>query len=246
MKHIVKLVLAAAVLSNCKPPENTAKATASANPIIDPATKLPIGAHRIPAGKEADLLSQCSRNTPPKGSSYWVPEPADIVALESGLAAELKNFENPSMVAGTSGNAKPQSARAIALRQKIDTVYKGYDAASPAEQARMETAVDQLVWNFDQDRTAEEKRANGFAAGALNIKDVPNSFVRHYIGIIRDGRRFVYGNFAPDYEHDRPPVDQPQILLELAMVCDGGPQYFGVEYEPATQKYTHVAFNGGG
>ena len=28
------------------------------------------------------------------------------------------------------------------------------------------------------------------------------------------------------------------------MVCDGGPAFFGVEYDPKTKTFTHFAFNG--
>lgn len=52
---------------------------------------------------------------------------------------------------------------------------------------------------------------------------------RRYVGITRDGRRYIYGDFGPDGH---------------GPVCDGGPAFFGVEYDVEAKRFTHVAFNG--
>jgi hypothetical protein len=33
---------------------------------------------------------------------------------------------------------------------------------------------------------------------------------------------------------------------ELLMVCDGGPAFFGIEYDPQTNTFDHFAYNGFG
>ncbi|RVQ68932.1 hypothetical protein EKN06_01535 [Croceicoccus ponticola] len=61
---------------------------------------------------------------------------------------------------------------------------------------------------------------------------------REIIGIIRAGRPVVYGNYLPadiDVNSARLPSD----------ICDGGPIFFGVEYDLATGTITHLSFNGG-
>jgi hypothetical protein len=63
---------------------------------------------------------------------------------------------------------------------------------------------------------------------------------RQYVGIVREGRRYIYGSFAQDdsssstFDWQREPMQ----------VCDGGASFFGVEYDIASRRFTHVAFNG--
>jgi len=60
---------------------------------------------------------------------------------------------------------------------------------------------------------------------------------REFIGIIRNGRFILYGNYLPaDVTVD--PGHLP------TGVCDGGPVFFGVEYDVDTGAITHLAFNG--
>ena len=47
---------------------------------------------------------------------------------------------------------------------------------------------------------------------------------------IRGGRRFLYGNFYPRSADEVSP-DPDQWRREPVMVCDGGPAFFGVEYD---------------
>lgn len=57
------------------------------------------------------------------------------------------------------------------------------------------------------------------------------------IGIVRSGRRFVYGNFAP--------ASQPPVQAAVpTIVCDGGDLFFGAEIDAATGRLTHFASNG--
>jgi len=75
-------------------------------------------------------------------------------------------------------------------------------------------------------------------ARALADRTPPEGWVRQYVGLIRDGRRFVYGNFVPQGSGPDPAPDQ------ILMVCDGGPAFFGVEFEVEAGRITHLAFNG--
>ena len=60
---------------------------------------------------------------------------------------------------------------------------------------------------------------------------------REIFGITRGGRRILYANFVPA---DILP-DQRHLPTN---VCDGGPAFFGVEYDVAAGRISHVAFNG--
>lgn len=62
---------------------------------------------------------------------------------------------------------------------------------------------------------------------------------RQYVGVIRDGRRFVCGNYFPE----RSAYDDTWTHIPL-IVMDGGADYFGVEYDVAAQSITNLRFNG--
>jgi hypothetical protein len=78
-----------------------------------------------------------------------------------------------------------------------------------------------------------------FRAGDLRAAKAPAGWGRQYVGIVRGGRRFIYGNFFGKSD-SKPlsPRDGPTI------VCDGGMGFFGVEYDVAAHRITRVDFNG--
>ena len=68
------------------------------------------------------------------------------------------------------------------------------------------------------------------------------AWVRQYVGLVRGGRRFIYGNFAPRFRAGSgiPAMDPSRPI----MICDGGPVFFGAEYDVEARRVTHLAFNG--
>src|SRR5205085_12171176 len=54
----------------------------------------------------------------------------------------------------------------------------------------------------------------------------PMDWQRQYVGIVRGGRRFIYGNAYPR-DHDRDSPDRARWQREPVVVCDGGPAFFG-------------------
>jgi hypothetical protein len=72
---------------------------------------------------------------------------------------------------------------------------------------------------------------------------VPQDWRRQYVGIVRGGRRFVYGNFYPR-EADNYAQDPDRWRHEPVVVCDGGPAFFGAEWDVEAGRLTHLAFNG--
>jgi len=75
------------------------------------------------------------------------------------------------------------------------------------------------------------------------------TFRRQYAGFMLGSRRIIYVNAFPSEiggpNKDGPPAartfdwrKQPEI------VCDGGPAFFGVEYDPAPKAFQHFEFNG--
>lgn len=61
-----------------------------------------------------------------------------------------------------------------------------------------------------------------------------------YVGIIRDGRRYIYGNFLPVGSGDGPNDWTTKALI----VCDGGPRFWGAEFDIAANRIIHLAYNG--
>ena len=67
----------------------------------------------------------------------------------------------------------------------------------------------------------------------------PNGLARQYVGVVRDGRRFIYGNFFP-----RGMYSDNRWRESLIVICDGGPDFFGIEYDVERKEFSHLAFNG--
>ena len=73
----------------------------------------------------------------------------------------------------------------------------------------------------------------------LVVGQLPTGWKRQYVGILRNGERFIYGNFYPA----RSGIEEGRIAEPL-IICDGGPAYFGVEYDLKAGGFSHLAFNG--
>jgi hypothetical protein len=67
----------------------------------------------------------------------------------------------------------------------------------------------------------------------------PVGWRRQYIGITRNGERTLYGNFFP-----KNTLVGDKWLTEAVRVCDGGPDFFGVEVNMATGRISRLEFNG--
>jgi len=65
----------------------------------------------------------------------------------------------------------------------------------------------------------------------------PNRYYRQYLGIIIKNRKFIYINGLCE---DKPPESWREMLND---VCDGGCNW-GVVYDVATGKFSHLEMNG--
>ncbi len=63
-----------------------------------------------------------------------------------------------------------------------------------------------------------------------------SSFYRYYAGFIAGGRKIIYIDLFP----------KPSLAWRSQgmMVCDGGEQYWGVEFEVKTGEFVNAAFSG--
>jgi hypothetical protein len=76
-------------------------------------------------------------------------------------------------------------------------------------------------------------------------------FLRQYGGFVVGGRKIIYVNAFPRglIDEERGFFAQrkrslPDWHRDARGVCDGGPAFFGVEYDPVTKTFSHFEFNG--
>jgi hypothetical protein len=87
-----------------------------------------------------------------------------------------------------------------------------------------------------ESKLTEYVRAHSHQEAPDQWKHLP-SFVRQYLGVTRSGRSFIYVNLAlPDKRAD--------WRSHAVVVCDGGPNFFGVEYDLNRGSFHHIGFNG--
>ena len=81
------------------------------------------------------------------------------------------------------------------------------------------------------------------AAERKILSEFPDAFERQYVGIVRKGRKYIYGTFGPKEAFANLP--RPRSPTErVDRVCDGGPVFFGAEQDVDAKRFTHWAFNG--
>jgi len=71
--------------------------------------------------------------------------------------------------------------------------------------------------------------------------------VRQYAGMVLHGRNIIYVNALPRSMVANPALPLPYTpdwRNKADVVCDGGPVFFGVEYDPVSKTFSHFAFNG--
>jgi hypothetical protein len=64
---------------------------------------------------------------------------------------------------------------------------------------------------------------------------------RQYVGFIRNGERYVYGNFYP--ANNETGIYEASHAVQ---VCDGGPVFWGIVYRVKTRTFEEIQFNGFG
>jgi hypothetical protein len=70
--------------------------------------------------------------------------------------------------------------------------------------------------------------------------DVSKSY-RQYLGLIRAGKKLIYVNaFDSSTMADFTKTWRKEALI----ICDGGDVFWGVEFDPSTGTFQHLAFNG--
>ena len=78
------------------------------------------------------------------------------------------------------------------------------------------------------------------AGRGVDFSNLRPAWQRQYAGLVRNGSRFIYGSFFPaDAQNELAGWRERPMI-----VCDGGPQFFGAEYDVEAGRISHLAFNG--
>ncbi len=83
-----------------------------------------------------------------------------------------------------------------------------------------------------------EARLPAFKRSLNQLRLPLNGFYRQYAGFVAGGRQIIYVNLFPK-RSDSAWRSEPYV------VCDGGSDHWGVEFEVATKQFVNSAFNGG-
>ncbi|GAB5534837.1 MAG: hypothetical protein Rubg2KO_10860 [Rubricoccaceae bacterium] len=94
----------------------------------------------------------------------------------------------------------------------------------------------------DEDAQAVEARLNELVESSTSGSrlDLVSS-VRQYVGAVVDGRQVIYLNAFPA---SMMATDDDLDLTRPMMVCDGGPNFWGVVFDPETKQFSELDFNG--
>ena len=153
-----------------------------------------------------------------------------LAGADTGTGAEVSTLPPETTVLGApeAGFALPACSRTTA-----GPVEGGWELAD-SDVAAMESALAPVLQSL--------AGKNGYTPGTETpdpLTYVANDprWTREVFGIVRGGRRIVYGNYLPASV-----TPNPEFMP--TGVCDGGPVFFGVEYDVDAQAITHIAFNG--
>jgi len=92
------------------------------------------------------------------------------------------------------------------------------------------------------DVAASEKRLQKLLRDSGREIDLGNSY-RQYIGIVSGGKKLIYVNAFSGTILVHPGF-RTSWKKEALVACDGGEIFWGVEFDPVTQSFAHLAFNG--
>jgi uncharacterized protein len=103
-------------------------------------------------------------------------------------------------------------------------------------------------WQPSADDVARLERAlRAFLATSADARDVGalDGYTRQYAGVVVRGERRIYGNFfAKSHLAALPAGAADRWRKEAVVVCDGGPSFWGILFDPRTAAFDAPAYNG--
>jgi hypothetical protein len=90
----------------------------------------------------------------------------------------------------------------------------------------------------ERDTQALEARLGDITSERHGAISNPFSSYRQYVGIVVAGRRLIYVNAFP------PQFGLKDWKTRLVSVCDGGPSFWGIQFDPTDDKFFDLEMNG--
>lgn len=147
--------------------------------------------------------------------------------MASPLLADLKDAARSVVLTG-------KEAQAVFNQCSRPTVnpIEGYWAPTPADVKKL------------------EKNLPGFfkEKEILSISEIPTyeKYFFQYSGFIKHGHKLIYINaFPSSFVEEAANDSNLDWKIKAIVICDGGPSFFGVVYDPSTGKFGNSRFNGG-
>jgi hypothetical protein len=131
-----------------------------------------------------------------------------------------------------------------ALDVHLGIVFPAAKVRDLLRQCSRETPRVEGTWTPDQNQvTTLEKGLIAALAAADAVQNYKRDILhiaRQYGGIVVSGHKLIYVNgFSANSS-----LAEGNWRRDAVRVCDGGPNFFGVEYDPANRSFTDFAFNG--
>jgi hypothetical protein len=122
--------------------------------------------------------------------------------------------------------------------QAYGVILKGQQAKDLLRQCSRATP-EKVTAQWTPSKTQIDQLESKFPAFKRTLKRPKaqlSSFYRYYAGFIAGGRKIIYVDLFP----------KPSLAWRSQgmMVCDGGEQYWGVEFEVKTGEFVNVALSG--
>ncbi|MBY0452104.1 MAG: hypothetical protein K2P92_03645 [Bdellovibrionaceae bacterium] len=121
-----------------------------------------------------------------------------------------------------------------------DSIILSAEEAQAVVRHQCSRSVPQDVTDFWVPTDKEVKKLEENFKKCVNAKDVIDltKFKRQYAGFLRKSAKFIYVNAAKK--------DSAPLTARAMIVCDGGADFFGFEYNVATPAFSEFKFNGQG
>lgn len=151
----------------------------------------------------------------------WRPDAALLALALAGCAATARDAAMPPGAAVLAGDKAADLTRQCSRRSPAPSDATWQPAA--ADIAALEAALPGALERDDR---------SGWTKA-------PGDWRRQYVGLARNGVRTIYGNFIPATV-----AEHGDWRTMPSMVCDGGPRFFGVEYDVAARRFVGIDYNG--
>ncbi|HDS1037719.1 TPA: hypothetical protein QDZ42_001177 [Stenotrophomonas maltophilia] len=154
--------------------------------------------------------------------------PTAAIALAAALGACTTTRGPASVPTAERTGQSWVVTRPVIAAQVLDTCSR----TSPAREAGRVTGY----WAPSRQQIDQlEAKLSTLEAQVPHVLD----FDRQYVGIESGGQRLIYINAFPHSDSDVNPA------REAMHVCDGGAQFWGAVFDPASNTFSDLQFNGG-